>query len=141
MCFPGQTKGGGRRDRLHTAQDRSPKEVYVYPFAAIVKSVYRLQRLPAFSGSDEDEDRIMGRRFLFRVLRNNKDRCSGRKTTLKAQLHYREEKEKQRLLRPLPPRQRRSPIKPNSEQEDQAKARCARPWRTSRATGEKALSQ
>lgn len=52
----GQTKGGGRKDRLHTAQDRSPKEVYVYPLCRNVQERLQTATAPVFSGSDEDEE-------------------------------------------------------------------------------------
>lgn len=50
----GQTRGGGRMDRLHTAQDRTPKEVYVYPLCRHVQERLRTATAPVFSGSDED---------------------------------------------------------------------------------------
>ncbi len=52
----GQTKGGGRTDRLHTAQDRSSKEVYVYPLCRNVQERLHIATAPVFSGSDEDQD-------------------------------------------------------------------------------------
>ena len=52
----GQTQGGSRRDRLHTAQDRSSKEVYVYPLCRNVQERLQTATAPVFSGSDEDQD-------------------------------------------------------------------------------------
>jgi hypothetical protein len=52
----GQTKGGGRTDRLQTAQYRSPKEVYVYPLCRNVQERLQTATAPIFSGSDEDEN-------------------------------------------------------------------------------------
>jgi len=52
----GQTQGGGRRDRLHTAQDRTPKEVYVYPLCRNVQPRLRTPIAPIYSGSDADQD-------------------------------------------------------------------------------------
>ena len=52
----GQTQGGGRMDRLHTAQGRTPKEVYVYPLCRNVQQRLQTATAPVFSGSDEDQD-------------------------------------------------------------------------------------
>lgn len=52
----GQTQGRGRMDRLHTAQDRDPKEVYVYPLCRNVQKHLQTATAPVFSGSDEDQD-------------------------------------------------------------------------------------
>jgi hypothetical protein len=52
----GQTQGGSRRDRLHTGQDRAPKEVYVYPLCRNVQERLQTATAPVFSGSDEDQD-------------------------------------------------------------------------------------
>jgi Druantia protein DruA len=52
----GQTKGGGRTDRLQTAQDLSPKEVYVYPLCRNVQERLQTATAPVFSGSDKDQD-------------------------------------------------------------------------------------
>ena len=52
----GQTQGGRRRDRLHTAQDRTPKEVYVYPLCRHVQQRLRTATAPVFSGSEGDQD-------------------------------------------------------------------------------------
>jgi len=51
----GQTRGGSRMDRLHTAQDRTPKEVYVYPLCRNVQERLQTATAPVFSGSDEDQ--------------------------------------------------------------------------------------
>ncbi len=51
----GQTQGGGRKDRLHTAQGRTPKEVYVYPLCRHVQQRLQSATAPVFSGSDEDQ--------------------------------------------------------------------------------------
>ena len=52
----GQTKGGGRTDRLQTAQNLSPKEVYVYPLCRNVQERLQTATAPVFSGSNEDQD-------------------------------------------------------------------------------------
>jgi hypothetical protein len=52
----GQTLGGGRMDRLHTAQGRTPKEVYVYPLCHNVQERLQTATAPAFSGFDKDHD-------------------------------------------------------------------------------------
>ncbi len=52
----GQTQGGGRMDRLRTAQDRTSKEVYVYPLCRNVQERLQSATAPVFSGSDEDQD-------------------------------------------------------------------------------------
>ena len=52
----GQTQGRGRMDSLHTAQDRDPKEVYVYPLCRNVQKHLQTATAPVFSGSDEDQD-------------------------------------------------------------------------------------
>jgi len=51
----GQTHGGGRMDRLHTAQDRAPKEVYVYPLCRNVQERLQTATASVFFGSDEDQ--------------------------------------------------------------------------------------
>lgn len=50
----GQTRGGERRDRLHSEQGKTPKEVYVYPLCRQVQRRLRTAPPPVFSGSDED---------------------------------------------------------------------------------------
>jgi hypothetical protein len=50
----GQTQGGGRTDRLQTAQAQTPKEVYVYPLCRKAQERLQTATAPVFSGFDED---------------------------------------------------------------------------------------
>jgi len=52
----GQTHGGGRTDRLYTAQGRTPKEIYVYPLCRNAPQRLQTATAPVFPGSDEDQN-------------------------------------------------------------------------------------
>lgn len=51
----GTTRGGRRQDRLHQAQDRVPKQIYVYPLCRNVQPRLVRAEAPAFSGLAEEE--------------------------------------------------------------------------------------